>query len=38
VEAYLGVVPGENSTGESRKRRMKGITKAGPPRVRWALT
>ena len=38
VEAYLGVVPGENSTGESRKRRMTGITKAGPPRVRWALT
>jgi transposase len=38
VEAYLGVIPGENSTGESRKRRMKGITKAGPPRVRWALT
>jgi len=23
---------------ESRKRRMTGITKAGPPRVRWALT
>ena len=38
VEAFLGVVPGENSTGESRKRRMTGITKAGPPRVRWALT
>lgn len=38
VEAYLGVVPGENSTGESRKRRMTGITKAGPARVRWALT
>jgi transposase len=38
VESYLGVVPGENSTGESRKRRMTGITKAGPPRVRWALT
>ncbi len=38
VEAYLGLIPGENSTGESRKRRMTGITKAGPPRVRWALT
>ena len=38
VESYLGIVPGENSTGESRKRRMTGITKAGPPRVRWALT
>jgi len=38
VESSLGVVPGENSTGESRKRRMTGITKAGPPRVRWALT
>jgi transposase len=38
VEAYLGVIPGEDSTGVIRKRRMKGITKAGPPRVRWVLT
>jgi transposase len=38
VEAYLGLIPGENSSGDPKKRRMKGITKAGPPRVRWALT
>jgi transposase len=38
VEAYLGLIPGENSSGDVKKRRMKGITKAGPPRVRWALT
>jgi transposase len=38
VEAYLGLIPGENSSGDAKKRRMKGITKAGPPRVRWALT
>lgn len=35
VQAYLGLVPGENSSA-SRKQRT-GITKAGPPRVRWAL-
>jgi len=35
VQRYLGLVPGENSSA-SRKRRT-GITKAGPPRVRWAL-
>jgi transposase len=35
VQCYLGLVPGENSSA-SRKRRT-GITKAGPPRVRWAL-
>jgi transposase len=38
VESYLGLIPGENSSGDAKKRRMKGITKAGPPRVRWALT
>ncbi len=38
VESYLGLIPGENSSGEAKQRRMKGITKAGPPRVRWALT
>jgi transposase len=38
VEAYLGLIPGEKSSGDSKKRCMKGITKAGPPRVRWALT
>ena len=35
VQCYLGLVPGENSSA-TRKRRT-GITKAGPPRVRWAL-
>jgi transposase len=35
VECYLGLVPGENSSA-TRKRRTS-ITKAGPPRVRWAL-
>jgi transposase len=35
VESYLGLVPGENSSSE-RKRRT-GITKAGSPQVRWAL-
>jgi transposase len=38
VEAYLGLIPGESSSGDAKKRRMKGITKAGPTRVRWALT
>jgi transposase len=36
VQAYLGLVPGEHSSSE-RKRRT-AITKAGPPRVRWTLT
>ena len=36
VQSYLGLVPGEDSSG-TRKRRT-GITKAGPSRVRWALT
>lgn len=35
VESYLGLVPGENSSSE-RKRRT-GITKAGPPALRWCL-
>ena len=35
VQCYLGLVPGEHSSA-TRKRRT-GITKAGPPRVRWAL-
>jgi len=35
VQCYLGLVPGEDSSG-TRKRRT-GITKAGPPRLRWAL-
>jgi len=34
-EAYLGVVPGERSSGE--KRRVGRITKAGNARVRWLL-
>jgi transposase len=35
VQAYLGLVPGENSSSTRKQR--TGITKAGPPRVRWAL-
>jgi len=35
VESYLGLVPGENSSSE-RKRRT-GITKAGAPALRWCL-
>jgi transposase len=35
VQCYLGLVPGENSS--STRKRRTGITKAGPPRVRWAL-
>jgi transposase len=38
VESYLGLIPGESSSGDAKKKHMKGITKAGPPRVRWALT
>jgi transposase len=34
-EAYLGVVPGEHSSGE--KRRVGRITKAGNARARWLL-
>ncbi len=36
VEAYLGLTPGENSS--SMRERRIGITKAGPPQVRWTLT
>ena len=35
VESYLGLVPGENSSSD-RKRRTS-ITKAGPPALRWCL-
>jgi transposase len=35
LEAYLGVVPGERSSGE--KRRIGRITKAGNSRARWLL-
>jgi len=36
VQSYLGLVPGERSSGIRQRR--TGITKAGPPRVRWALS
>lgn len=35
LEAYLGLTPGENSSSERTQR--TGLTKAGPPAVRWAL-
>ena len=35
VESYLGLVPGEDSSAE-RKRRTS-ITKAGPTALRWCL-
>jgi transposase len=35
VQCYLGLVPGEHSSSD--KKRRTGITKAGSPRVRWAL-
>ncbi len=35
VESYLGLVPGENSSAERRRR--IGITKAGPTALRWCL-
>lgn len=35
VQAFLGLVPGEHSSSTRKQR--TGITKAGPPRVRWAL-
>jgi transposase len=35
VEAYLGLVPSEQSSGE--RRRVGKLTKAGNPRVRWLL-
>jgi transposase len=36
VESYLGLTPGENSSSERQRR--TSLTKAGAPRVRWALT
>lgn len=35
VQSYLGLVPGERSSSDQR--RLTSITKAGAPRVRWAL-
>jgi transposase len=35
VQSYLGLTPGEDSS--SSRQRRTGLTKAGPPRVRWAL-
>jgi transposase len=35
VESYLGLTPGECSSSDRQRR--TGLTKAGPPRVRWAL-
>jgi len=35
VEAYLGLTPGEHSSSDRQQR--LSITKAGPPRMRWAL-
>lgn len=35
VESYLGLTAGENSSSERERR--TGITKAGPPHVRWLL-
>ncbi len=35
VESYLGLVPGEHSSSDRRRRTT--ITKAGAPQVRWAL-
>jgi transposase len=35
VESYLGLTPGEHSSGEHK--RSTAITKAGAPKLRWAL-
>jgi transposase len=35
VQAYLGLTPGERSSGDHQQR--TGITKAGPPPMRWIL-
>ena len=35
LQSYLGLVPGERSSGDSKQR--TGITKAGDTRVRWTL-
>ena len=37
VESYLGLTPGENSTGTTRPANRLGLTKAGPRKVRTAL-
>jgi transposase len=37
VESYLGLTPGENSTGTTRTGNRLGLTKAGPTKVRTAL-
>ena len=36
LQSYLGITPGENSTGS--RRQVTSITKAGPPQVRRMLT
>jgi transposase len=35
VESFLGLVPGERSSGD--RKRITSITKAGSPKMRWAL-
>jgi transposase len=35
LESYLGLVPGEHSSGD--RKRTTSITKAGSPKMRWAL-
>jgi transposase len=35
LESYLGLVPGERSSGD--RKRTTSITKAGSPKMRWAL-
>lgn len=35
LTSYLGLTPGERSSGD--KKRTTGITKAGPPQMRWLL-
>jgi transposase len=35
VQSYLGLTPGQNSSSE--RKRLTGITKAGPTAVRWTL-
>jgi transposase len=35
LESYLGLTPGEHSSGSQK--RTTGITKAGSPKLRWAL-
>lgn len=36
LQSYVGLTPGENSTGERQQRRT-GITRAGPAALRWTL-